>query len=108
MGVARSRRSHEECVFTNNYSDLQQAIVHPVVFATRLVQERVVDAVLVTEVRTSSLGDLQKNAAILDAVRASIHSDPSRFEILMSVLEASPESAPLAGRMREELSELYR
>ena len=49
--------------------------------ATQLVQERVVSLDLVEAVNRQDATTSQKNVAILDAVWASIHSDPERFEI---------------------------
>ena len=97
--------SPEERVIQNHHSDLQHAIIYPLIFASKLLQEGVVSRTLVSEVNTQGRSQLQNSTAILTAVTASIHSKPDQFQVFMSVLEDSPESANLATRMRNELSE---
>ena len=97
----------EERVLQNHYDDLRRVIVHPLGVATQLVQEGVASSELVEAVNRQGTTTSQKNVAILDAVRASIHSDPERFEVVMGVLENSTEAAPLVRRMKEQLSELF-
>ena len=96
--------SPEERVIQNHYSDLQHAIIYPLIFASKLLQEGVVSRTLVSEVNTQGRSQLQNSTAILTAVTASIHSKPDQFQAFVSVLEDSPESANLATRMRNELS----
>ena len=97
--------SPEESVIQNNHHDLQEAIIYPLTVASKLLQEGVVSRTLVSEVSTQGRSQLQNSTAIITAVTASIHSKPDQFQVFMSVLEDSPESANLARRMRNELSE---
>ena len=97
--------SPEERVIQNYYNDLQQVIINPLQVASKLLQEKVVGNALVSEVNTLGRSQLQNSTAIITAVTASIHSKPDQFQAFMSVLEDSPESANLARRMRNELSE---
>ena len=97
----------EERVLQHHYDDLRRVIVHPLGVATQFVQEGVASSDLVEAVNRQGTTTSQKNVAILDAVRASIHSDPERFEVVMGVLEKSTEAAPLVRRMKEHLSELF-
>ena len=96
----------EEQVIQNHHNDLQEAIIHPLTVASKLLQERVVSNALVSEVSTQGRTQLQNSTAIITAVTASIHSNPDQFQVFMSVLEDSPESAKLASQMRNELSKL--
>ena len=96
----------EERVIQNHHNDLQQVIISPLHVASKLHQEAVVSRTLVSEVNTTGRSQLQNSTAIITAVTASIHSKPDQFQVFMSVLEDSPESANLARRMRNELSEL--
>ena len=98
--------SPEEQIIQNHHNDLQRAIIHPLDVASNLVQKRVVSSPLVSEVSTLGRSQLQNSTAIITAVTASIHSNPDQFQVFVSVLEDSPESANLATRMRDELSEL--
>ena len=98
--------SPEERVVQSHHNDLQEAIIHPLTVASKLLQEGVVSRALVSEVSTQGRSQLQNSTAIITAVTASIHSKPDQFQVFMSVLEDSPESASLATRMRNELSEL--
>ena len=102
-----SGRSPEEQVIQNHHNDLQRVIIHPLKVASKLVQEGVVDEALVSEVSTQGRSQLQNSTAIITAVTASIHSNPDQFQVFISVLEDSPESANLASRMRNELGELW-
>ena len=97
----------EERVLQRHYDDLRRVIVHPLGVATQLVQEGVASSDLVEAVNRQGITTSQKNVAILDTVWASIHSDPERFEVVMSVLENSTEAAPLVRKMKEQLSELF-
>ena len=97
--------SPEERVIQNYHNDLQQVIINPLQVASKLLQEKVVGNALVSEVNTLGRSQLQNSTAIITAVTASIHSKPDQFQVFMSVLEDSPESANLARRMRNELSE---
>ena len=99
--------SAEERILQCHYDDLRRVIVHPLGVATQLVQEGVASSELVEAVNRQGTTTSQKNVAILDAVRASIHSDPERFEVVMGVLENSTEAAPLVRKMKEQLSELH-
>ena len=99
--------SPEEQVIQNHHNDLQEAIINPLTVASKLLQEGVVGRALVSEVSTQGRSQLQNSTAIITAVTASIHSNPDQFQVLVSVLEDSPESAKLATRMRNELSELF-
>ena len=101
-----SQTSLEERILQNHYSDLHQGIAHPLSVATQLVQKRVVDMALVSKLTTPAMSCLQKNATILSAVNSSVHNNPSHFQVLLSVLEDTAESATLARKMRRELSEL--
>ena len=98
----------EERVIQNHHNDLQQVIISPLHVASKLHQEGVVSRTLVSDVNTLGRSQLQNSTAILSAVTASIHSKPDQFQVFMSVLEDSPESANLARRMRNELSELFK
>ena len=106
--TCRLRRgpSPEEQVIQNHHNDLQRVIIHPLDVASKLLQEGVVSRALVSEVSTLGRSQLQNSTAIITAVTASIHSNPDQFQVFMSVLEDSPESANLASRLRSELSEL--
>ena len=97
--------SPEERVIQNYHNDLQQVIIKPLQVASKLLQEKVVSNALVSEVSTLGRSQLQNSTAIITAVTASIHSKPDQFQVFMSVLEDRPESANLARRMRNELSE---
>ena len=97
----------EERVLQRHYDDLRRVIIHPLGVATQLVQEGVASSDLVEAVNRQGTTTSQKNVAILDAVRASIHSDPERFEVVMDVLEKSTEAAPLVRKMKEQLSEIH-
>ena len=99
--------SAEELVLQRHYNDLRRVIVHPLGVATQLVQKDVASSDLVEAVNRQGITTSQKNVAILDAVWASIHSDPERFEVVMSVLENSTEAAPLVRKMKKQLSELF-
>ena len=98
-----SQTSLEERILQNHYSDLHVGIVYPLRVATQLVQERVVDRALVSKLMTPTMSCLQQNAAILSAVNSSVHNNPSHFQVLLSILENTAESAPLARKMRREL-----
>ena len=98
--------SPEEKIIQNHHNDLQRVIIHPLDIASNLHQEGVVGRVLVSEINTLGRSQLQNSTAIITAVTASIHSNPDQFQAFVSVLEDSPESANLATRMRNELSEL--
>ena len=89
----------------NHHNDLQQVIINPLDVGSKLLQEGVVGNTLVSEVNTLGRSQIQNSTAIISAVTASIHSKPDQFQVFMSVLEDSPESANLARRMRNELSE---
>ena len=81
-------------------------IINPLDFTSKLLQKGVVSNTLVSEVNTLGRSQRQNSTAIITAVTASIHSEPGdQFQVFMSVLEDSPESANLARRMRNELSE---
>ena len=95
----------EEFVVQKHHSDLQRVIIYPLQVASKLLQEGVVGASLVSEVSTQGRSQLQNSTTIITTVIASIHSKPDQFQVFMSVLEDSPESANLARRMRNELSE---
>ena len=99
--------SPEEQIIQNHHNDLQRVIIHPLDVASKLHQECVVSRTLVSEVNTLGRSQLQNSTAIITAVTASIHSNPDQFQVFVSVLEDSPESANLATRMRNELSELW-
>ena len=99
--------SAEERVLQCHYDDLRRVIVHPLGVATQLVQEGVASSDLVEVVNRQGITTSQKNVAILDAVWASIHSDPERFEVVMGVLENSTEAAPLVRKMKKQLSEHF-
>ena len=99
--------SPEEQIIQNHHNDLQRTIINPLDVASKLVQEGVVSSPLVSEVSTQGRSQLQNSTAIITAVTASIHSNPDQFQVFVSVLEDSPESANLATRMRDELSELW-
>ena len=98
--------SPEEQVIQNHHNDLQEAIIHPLTVASKLLQEGVVSRALVSEVSTQGRSQLQNSTAIITAVTASIRSNPDQFQVFMSVLKDSPESANLSTNMRNELSEL--
>ena len=100
-----SESSPEERVIQNHHNDLQQVIINPLNVASKLLQEGVVSRTLISEVNTLGRSQLQNSTALITAVTASIHSKPDQFQVFMSVLEDSPESANLARRMRNELSE---
>ena len=102
-----SEPTPEERVIQNHHHDLQEAIIYPLTVASKLLQEGVVSRTLVSEVNTLGRSPLQNSTAILTAVTASIHSKPDQFQVFLSVLEDSRESANLARKMRDELSELY-
>ena len=106
LGLERSEPLPEERVLQNHHNDLQEAIVYPLTVASKLLQEGVVSRTLVSEVNTTGRSQLQNSTAIITAVTASIHNKPDRFQEFIGVLEDSPESANLARRMRNELSEL--
>ena len=97
--------SPEEQIVQIHHNDLQRVIIHPLDVASKLLQEGVVSRALVSEVSTQGRSQLQNSTAILTAVTASIHSNPDQFQVFVSVLEDSPESANLATKMRNELSE---
>ena len=99
--------SPEEQIIQNHHNDLQEAIIHPLTVASKLLQEGVASRALVSAVSTQGRSQLQNSTAIITAVTASIRSNPDQFQVFMSVLEDSPESANLASRMRDELSELW-
>ena len=94
----------EEGVIQNHYNDLQVAIIHPLSVASKLLQEGVVGKTLVSEVSTQGRSQVQNSTAILSAVTASIHNNPELFQVFMSVLEDSPETANLAKKMRNQLT----
>ena len=98
--------SPEEQIIQNHHNDLQQAIIHPLTIASKLLQEGVVSIALVSEVSTQGRSQLQNSTAIITAVTASIHSNPDQFQVFVSVLKDIPESANLASKMSSELSEL--
>ena len=98
--------SPEEQIIQNHHNDLQEAIIYPLTVASKLLQEGMVSRALVSEVSTLGRSQLQNSTAIITAVTASIHSNPDQFQVFVSVLEDSPESANLAKIMRNELSEL--
>ena len=100
-----SEPTPEERVIQNNHSDLREVIIYPLAVASKLLQEGVVSKTLVSEVSTTGRSQLQNSTAVITAVTASIHSEPNQFQVFMSVLEDSPESANLARRLRNELSE---
>ena len=106
MEAAHSQTSLEERILQNHYSDLHRGIADPLSVVTQLVQKGVVDMALVSKLQTSGMSSLQQNAAILSAVNSSVHNNPSHFQVLLDVLEDTAESAPLARKMRNELSEL--
>ena len=99
--------SAEERVLQCHYDDLRRVIVHPLGVAIQLVQEGVASSEFRLAVNRQGTTTSQKNVAILDAVWASIHSDPERFEVVMGVLENSTEAVPLVRKMKEQLSELH-
>ena len=103
--MTRSSEDFVEKSFQNYHNDLQQVIIKPLQVASKLLQEKVVSNALVSEVSTLGRSQLQNSTAIISAVTASIHSKPDQFQVFMSVLEDRPESANLARRMRNELSE---
>ena len=105
--IPGDQTSAEERVLQHHYDDLRRVIVHPLGVATQLVQEGVASSDLVEAVNRQGITTSQKNVAILDAVWASIHSDPERFEVVIGVLANRTEAAPLVRRMKEQLSELF-
>lgn len=94
----------EESVIQNHHEDLRQVIIHPLQIASKLVQEGVVGQTVVSEVSTHGRSQLQNSITIITAVTASIHSEPNQFQVFMSVLEETPESAHLARKLRDKLS----
>ena len=99
------RPTPEERVIQKHHNDLQETIINPLSVASKLFQEGVVGRTLVSQVSTQGRSQLQNSTAIITAVTASIHSKLDHFQVFMSVLEDNPESANLARRMRNELSE---
>lgn len=97
----------ESKVFQNHRSNILKTIVNPLRVANTLVRERVVSPELAFKVASSANRTvLQKNAAIIEAVSASIHNDPSMLHVFLAVLETQAEAAPLASRMRQEVWKL--
>ena len=106
MGRIWSQPTAEDSIIQNHYDDLQRSIINPLSVAAKLVQEGVVGSTLVSEVSTQGRSQVQNSNAIVAAVTASIHNKPEVFQVFMSVLETSPETASLAKKMRNELSKL--
>ena len=103
-----SSTTAEERVIQKHHHDLQVAIIHPLPCASKLLQEGVVGMTLVNEISTQGRSQVQNSSAIVAAVTASIRNDPELFQVFMSVLEDSPETANLAKKMRNKLSQLNR
>ena len=90
-------------VLRRSFSDIQEVIAHPGRVAGMLYQEGIVSEEVVGEVGMPTKPYSEKNAAIMRAVGAAVRADPKRLWVLIAVLEKFAESAPVAGRMRDEL-----
>ena len=88
-----------------HYQKLRSKLRPSLSFIRKFSSSRQCSKLLVFEVNTLGRSQLQNSTAIITAVTASIHSKPDQFQVFMSVLEDSPESANLARTMRNELSE---
>ena len=92
----------ESEVLRHFYGDLHEVITDPARVARLLYQEGIVPDHVLHVVNITALPLDQKNATIMDAVRAAVKADPKTLWILIAVLEKI-QSAPLAKRMREKL-----
>ena len=99
---AYSQTSPEEDILKNHYNDLQRGIADPISIASQLVQGNVVEMALVSKLHTMSCS--LQIATVLDAVICSIRNNPRHFQVLLSILENTAESATLAKKMRKELT----
>lgn len=98
--------SVEEKTFQNHRSDLLEVIVNPISVASHLIQEGVVSPQLAHEVGPSVARTIsEKTFSILEAVCASIRSEPRNIHVFLAVLDTQAEAAPLARNMRQELGE---
>ena len=97
-----SQVSPEERILNNHYSDLMRMADLPCV-AVLLTQCGVVDPLLVYKLKPLGMNYLAQRAAIIRAVSISVRINPSCFPVVLSILEAMVELAPLAERMRREL-----
>ena len=95
--------STESGVLRSFCSSVTEVIVHPRDVALLLFQEGVVAEAVLDEVVVATRPSLEKNVAIMRAFSAAVKSDPVKLWVLIAVLEKSPESAPVASRMRDAL-----
>ena len=97
-------QSLESEVLRRFFSNIHETIVQPRDVAFLLYQEGVVSEQVVDEVVVTGKPCSEKNAAVMRAVEAAVKADPKKVWILIGVLEKFAEPAPVASRMREELS----
>ena len=96
-------KSVESEVLRRFYGDIHEVIVHPRKVASLLFQEGVVSEEVVDKALVSAEPYSEKNAAIMRAVSAAVKADPKNLQVFIAVLEKSPESAPMANKMRDAL-----
>ena len=103
LPVQMESPSKESKVLRSFYSDVTEVIVHPGKVAPLLFQEGVVAEAVLDEVLVATKPSSEKNHAIMRAVSAAVKADCLKIWVFIAVLEKSPESAPVASRMRDAL-----
>ena len=89
-------------VLTRFYSDVQESILNPVAVASLLRQEGIASKDLIDEVSAKTTLS-EKTASIMRHVEAAVRSNAKSFWVFVAVLEQSPPSYTVAGRMKEAM-----
>ena len=87
-------------VLTRFYSDVQESILNPVGVASLLRQEGIASKDLLDEVSAKATQS-ERTASIMRHVEAAVRTNTKSFWVFVAVLEQSPLSCIVAGKMRE-------
>ena len=89
-------------VLTRFYSDVQESILNPVGVASLLRQEGIASKDLLDEVLAKATLS-EKTASIMRHVEAAVRTNAKSFWKFVAVLEQSPPSYAVAGKMKEAM-----
>ena len=107
IGIPSSQCHNIKDVFRTHFADLTSLVsvsIHRLSIAPKLYSARLISEQCFYEVvDSSSKSDAEKGLALMIALNASIHSQPSLFKTLVTILKKVEAFVPLAEKLRHDL-----
>ena len=103
--MATNSKPHETPEYRTlreHYSRLYNAIQDPLSLATQLFSQCIITSAIKEHISVSILTRLEKNNALLSAVRVQVQNSPGMYHIFLSALKEDPSMQSLVESMESK------